>query len=68
MIYHWESLPLGKKLHFPDAFGTISLPVRCKREFCGGFLGGTVKAALNPFCFPPSFPLPSLSSFLCGMR
>lgn len=68
MIYQWESLPLGTKLHFPDAFGTIFLPVRCKREFCGGFLGGTVKAALDPFCFPPSFPLPSLSSFLCGMR
>lgn len=57
-IYSWESLPLGTKLHFPDAFATIFLPVRCKREFCGALLGSMVKAALDPFCFPPSFPLP----------
>lgn len=34
------------------ALQLVFWPMRCKRQFCVGFLGGTVKAALAPFCFP----------------
>lgn len=61
-IYRWEPLPLGIKRHFPDAFGNIFLPVRCKAEFCWGLPGRHGEACPGPLLFSPLFP--SALSFL----